>query len=351
MRACFAIPGDITMQSGGYAYDRALLREMPGLGIKLTHLQLPEGFPFPSAGLVEESLHRLDTAVQDADVILIDGLALGALPPDRIAAIDKPIVALVHHPLGLETGLGPEQRTALLANERDVLQYVRHVIVTSETTKDTLASEFSVAPTRITVAVPGTGRRARAAGSEAATLTVLAVGAVIARKAYDCLIAAFARLAHLPCKLVIAGSLDRDPALVSHLRDQIAAAGLEQRVLLAGEVSDEELERLYLAADVFVLASHYEGYGMVLSEAMAHGLPIVTSTGGASGQTVGDGAALKVPPGDVGALSEALAAVLSDAPLRMRLAEAAWQCGARLPTWSDTAQVVASVLAQCKGRS
>ena len=282
---------------------------------------------------------------------MIDGLALGALPPDGVAAIDKPIVALVHHPLGLETGLMREQRTVLLTNERHVLQHVHHVIVTSQTTKDTLVSEFSVVPTRITVAVPGTGRRVRAAGSETATLAVLAVGAVIARKAYDCLIAALARLPHLPWKLVIAGSLDRDRSLVSQLRAQIAAAGLEQRVLLAGEVSDEALERLYLAADVFVLASHYEGYGMVLSEAMAHGLPIVTSTGGASGQTVPDGAALKVPPGDVEELSEALTAVLSDAQLRTRLSEAAWECGARLPTWSDTARVIASVLVECKGTS
>lgn len=349
-RACFAIPGEISTLSGGYGYDRALLSHLSGYGIDVEHVQLPEEFPFPSPADVAETFRLLGPAAP-ADVILIDGLAFGALPPDGLSQrLRSPLVALVHHPLGLEAGLSPEQSRALIHNERAALRHARHVIVTSQTTRDRLVADFGVAASDVTVAVPGSDRRCRAPGSLSDRVHLLAVGAVIARKAYEVLVAALAPLAHLPWQLTIVGSLEREPRLVASLRRHIAQAGLRERIVLAGEASGNALDQAFLSADVFVLSSLYEGYGMVLGEAMAHGLPIVTSTGGAAGSTVPDGAGIKVAPGDVAALTNALEAVVTDAGLRTRLADASWAAGQALPAWSDTARIVASILHRFGGR-
>jgi glycosyltransferase involved in cell wall biosynthesis len=173
---------------------------------------------------------------------------------------------------------------------------------------------------------------------------LLSIGAVSPRKGYDVLVRALTELKHLDWRATIAGATDRAPEATAGLRSAMATAGLAYRVRLAGTVPEAELETLYDAADLFVSPSLYEGYGMVLAEAMARGLPIVASTGGAAAETVADAAALKVPPGDVRALTEALRAAISDAGLRTRLAEASWRAGQALPRWRDTAQKLADVL-------
>jgi glycosyltransferase involved in cell wall biosynthesis len=133
------------------------------------------------------------------------------------------------------------------------------------------------------------------------------------------------------------------------LRASIAAHGLSARVRLAGEAPEAALGAAYAGADLFVLPSLYEGYGMVLGEAMARGLPIVTTTGGAAAQTVPDAAALKVPPGDASALREALASAIADASLRARLSDASWLAGQGLPRWRDGAALIAQVLHSIAG--
>jgi len=100
----------------------------------------------------------------------------------------------------------------------------------------------------------------------------------------------------------------------------------------------------YDKADIFVLASHFEGYGMVLTEALAHGLPIVSTTGGAAAKTLPDAAALKVPAGDPAALAEALASLLDDGKRRRALADVAFSYAPNLPDWSETAAIVAAQL-------
>jgi len=149
-------------------------------------------------------------------------------------------------------------------------------------------------------------------------------------------------------KLRIVGALDRSPATVAALRDQIAAIGLGDRIDIAGPMPREELDRCYDRADIFVLSSHYEGYGMVLAEALARGLPIATTTGGAAAETVPDNAALKLPPGDPERLQQALRRLIDDPALRGRLADAAWTAGQSLPRWSDTAALIAQTIKEAR---
>ena len=344
-RLGFAIPGDLAMLSGGYGYDRELMAHLPACGVETLHLRLPDGFPFPSAQALMASMQQLGSASQ-VECLLVDGLAFGVLPADELAKLTTPLIALVHHPLGLESGLSSDQSQQLIALEGAALKYAQHVIVTSDTTRETLVADFGVPADRITVALPGIRPVQRAGGSGGANVALLAVGAVIARKAHDVLVEALALIKDLPWSLTIIGSLDRDPARVEALQEQVASAGLQDRIILAGEASDERLDEAYRQSDLFVLASHYEGYGMVLGEALSYGLPIVTSTGGASARTVPHGAALKVPPGSSSALAVALRQAISDRDLRTSMAQASFMAGQALPGWQDTAQVVARVVQQ-----
>jgi glycosyltransferase involved in cell wall biosynthesis len=196
---------------------------------------------------------------------------------------------------------------------------------------------------KLAVAEPGTEPAGRARGT-GAPVALLAAGAVSPRKSYGVLVQALAGLAVLDWRLTIVGSLDRSPDAVAELTRAVAAAGLEERITLAGAVEGSELDRLYDAADVFASPSLFEGYGMVLAEAMARGLPLVASTGGAAAETVPSEAGLKVPPGDVAQLREALRRMIADSGLRRRFAQASWGAGQRLPRWADTAAKVAAAL-------
>jgi glycosyltransferase involved in cell wall biosynthesis len=338
----FAVPGDLQSRTGGYAYARKLLKLLPTYGVRVRLVALPDAFPHPSSADLAETKRSLSGTADDA-VLLIDGLAYGAMPTDLIAALGRPVAALVHHPLGLESGLNPDRRSALLACEAAALAMAWRVIVTSPATARLLAADFGVSPERITVAVPGVepAERARGTGSP---VRLIAVGAVSPRKGYEDLIEALSGLRGLDWRLTIAGSLDRDPAASQRLRRMIEAQDLCGRVTLAGAVPDDVLGRLYDEADVFVSASLFEGYGMALAEAMARGLPLVASTGGAAAETVPDGAGLKAPPRDTDALRQALRRLIAGSRLRRDLADSSWAAGRHLPRWSETAATVARVL-------
>ncbi|MGL4636304.1 MAG: glycosyltransferase family 4 protein [Beijerinckiaceae bacterium] len=338
----FCIPGDITLPTGGYKYDREVLARLQQHGVNASHLVLPASFPAPTTDALAES-ERLLAAIPRKTIVLIDGLALGAMPPEMIASLPARTVALVHHPLGLEAGLDPARASWLMANEKAVLKQVRHTIVTSETTKTILIADFDLTRQQITVAEPGTARATRAAGG-GGSLHMLAVGAVSERKAYDRLVAALAPLTDHDWHLTIAGSLDRSPEAVSTLCDVIAGCDLAARVTLAGNVDDATLEALYARSDLFVSASLFEGYGMALTEALARGLPIITSDGGAAADTVPDAAAMKVPAGDTMLISHALQTLITDPAKRIRMADTAWAAAALLPTWDDTARDIADTL-------
>jgi glycosyltransferase involved in cell wall biosynthesis len=338
----FAVPGDLATPTGGYAYARHLMAALPGTGIRAHPVRLPGTFPRPSSADIEAALRALSALPPDWP-ILFDGLAFGAMPAEAVRRIAPPIVALVHHPLGHESGLAADERQALLASEAAALALARQVVVTSTFTARLVAAEFAVPPERITVAEPGTAQAARAKGT-GAPVALLAVGAVTPRKGYELLVEALAPLNGLDWRLTIAGALDRSPQAAAALRQRIAAAGLKGRIRLPGSVSEDALAALYDAADLFVSPSLFEGYGMALAEALVRGLPLVASTGGAAADTVPDGAAVKVEPGDVAALREALRRLITRPADRAALAEAALVHARTLPTWADTAACVAGAL-------
>ncbi len=343
MRLCLAVPGDLSAPTGGYAYAREVLAHLPAQGVAATHLALPGGFPDPGAEELARTMALL-AEVPTGTGLLVDGLAYGALPPELIRAVGRPVSVLVHHPLGYETGLSPERAAALVAGERAALALADRVIATSRYTARLLAAEFGVAPSRIAVAEPGTAPAARVAPRKGPHVRLLAVGTVTPRKGYDVLVEALATLADLDWSLTIIGSLDRAPACSAALRDRIAASGLGARITLAGAVTPDTLERLYGQADLAVSASLFEGYGMALAEALARGLPLVATTGGAAAETVPPGAGQAVAPGDAPALAASLRTLIADPESRAKAAAASRAAGSRLPDWPETAAAVATAL-------
>jgi glycosyltransferase involved in cell wall biosynthesis len=198
--------------------------------------------------------------------------------------------------------------------------------------------------------MPGTERTHRlkpkveSVGKTRNSVHLLSVGSIIPRKGFDCLMEALHSISDLPWSLSIAGDTSRNRAAYEQLLVDIDRFHFAERVRVLGAISDAELELLYDGADVFVLASHFEGYGMVYAEAMAHGLPIVATTGGAISDTVPPEAGVLVAPGDIAALGIALKDLILDAPLRARLSCGALEAAARLPTWDQSVQQFTAIV-------
>jgi glycosyltransferase involved in cell wall biosynthesis len=343
----FAVPGDLATPTGGYAYDRRMMAELDELGWQVDLVDLGDGFPSPSDVTHAAARTQLLT-VPAGRAIVIDGLALGVLPEIASELAGRnPLLALVHHPLALESGLTAERAESLRRSERAALASVRGVIVTSAATARLVISNYGVPAERVSVARPGSDRVPPAqTGSEFrdGAIKLLSVGAVVPRKGFDVLIAALATLTELPWRLTIAGDLTRDRDTAMRLEADIAHHGLQDRVITLGAVSPERLAALYADADAFVLASYFEGYGIAYADALAYGLPIIGSHAGAIPDTVPPDAGLLVPPGDVAAFAQALRSVIADPELRQRLAHGAHAAALRLPSWRQSAEIFSSAL-------
>ncbi|MFS8036923.1 glycosyltransferase family 4 protein [Xanthobacter sp. AM11] len=341
LRVAFVHPGDIGTPSGGYAYDRRMIAELSAAGLEIAALRLDGGFPVPTPAQVAAALETL-AATAPGTVLLADGLALGALPAAGLAGIGRPLVALCHHPLALETGLDPQLAQQLWESERAALSVCDAIIAISPETWRMLRERYDVPAHRMTLAVPGTEPAARVP-ADAEPPRLVAVGSLTPRKGYDVLLDALALLDDLAFSLAIVGTPDLDPATAARIARRVAAWPRDN-IRLLGRLDAAALERAYAQADIMVHPALYEGYGMVLAEAIRRGLPVVCTTGGAAGETVPDGAGLKVPPGDAPALAAALRRLITDRELRRSLADGAFAAGQALPSWADTAATIRRVL-------
>jgi len=343
-RAClFLLPGDWHTPTGGYTYDRRLALALREAGWAVAPQVLEGAWPWPDDTDLAAAASRI-AAFPDGALVVCDGLAFGAL-----ASVVKPHaqrlrwVALVHHPLHLETGLDATDSARLRAAEAQALQLARQVVVTSRSTVADVAA-LGVPPARIAVVEPGTDRVPPAAAprAHAGPVQLLCVATLTPRKGHAVLLQALAGLTQLPWVLHIVGSTERDPGLAARL--QALAEPLGERVVWHGELAHGALHAHYAAADVFVLPSLYEGYGMVVAEAIAHGLPVVATDGGALAHTLPSQAGLQVPAGVAPALQAALERMVVDTALRERFAAGARQAASLLPTWPEHAARFAAVL-------
>lgn len=335
------VPAPFDLISGGYIYDRRIVAGLRAAGHEVTVAELHGRFPLPDAEAIATAGQALD-AVPEGAVAVIDGLALPALHGRLDTLATRGCVGLIHHPTCLETGLPPVEAAALGAIERAMFPRLTRCIVTSPWTAGNLVADFGVERARIAEVVPGTEPAPRSIGLGDGVCRVLSIGTLIPRKGHDVLLRAMARLFDLDWHLTIAGAPDRDVACAQGLVALAEELGITQRVTFLGELSGAPLAALWMATDIFALATHFEGYGMVVAEALKRGLPVAVCDGGAAGALVTPDCGAVCPVGDVAQLSKSLRRMIFDTTLRGSLAEAAWAAGQALPDWPEQARAFAA---------
>lgn len=332
------LPGRLTDRTGGTIYDARVCAGLRERGVDVTVCELEGAFPRPGTraeAVARERVRSAAAGLPPGTVLLVDGLALGGLPGLALElAASNPVVALVHHPLCDEE---PGRLDGeLLEQERRALQGVRAVIVTSAFTAERVR-ELELVPAGLPIGVvepgvdPVPAVRRRQAAEE---LRLLTVGSITPRKAYGDLARALGQLPDVRLRWRAVGSTTRDPACVAELE----ALGAPLEVL--GEVNDDTLRAEFARADLFVHPARYEGYGMVVAEALAHGVPVLSSTGGALARTADRPGVMTFAPGDVDALTARLAAFAAGEPPVPRLRREAFDAAgpANLRTWSTVTE-------------
>ena len=338
----FVVPGPLDQLTGGYVYDGRMVAGLRELDWRVQVHNLRGRFPDPDA-LARDELAATLASLPDGARVVIDGLAMGGLPAPIQAHEDRlRILSLVHHPLAEETGLAAADKHRFSATERRALKHCAGVLVSSAFTARRLEAYY-VPADRIRVVVPGTEPARPAVGPlPGKPPMLLSVASVTPRKGHDVLVAALARVRDLEWTCTCVGSLDRDRGFADSVRRDVSDAGLGDRIEFVGEREGDLLEALYHRASAFVLASHYEGYGMALAEGIAHGLPVVSTTGGAIPFTVPADAGILVEPGDAAAFADALRTLLTPGTMtRGDLAAAARRHAEELPSWKEAAEAFA----------
>ncbi len=332
--------------SGGNRYDRQICRSLATMGWSVRVHAVPGSWPRPDAAACS-ALAAGIAGIPDGTVVLVDGL-IGSTVPEIVAAeaARLRLVILVHMPLG--DGPPNEVLRDAGAGEQVVLSAAAAVVASSRWTRRLLLDRYPLRPEDIHVAQPGV-EAAEIASGTATGGELLCVAAVTPNKGHDVLFAALAALHDLPWRCVCVGTLKLDPRFVDHLRRDAAKSGIGDRLRFTGPLTGDDLAAAYACADALLLASRAETYGMVVSEALARGLPVfATDVGGlpeALGQDGNGGLpGVLVPPDDAAALAATLREWLVDSQMRQRLREAARERRGTLAAWSSTAAVISRVL-------
>lgn len=341
----FLVAGLLHARTGGSVYNRRMAESLASHGWTVGVEELDASFPFPTEDALRHAAAVMGS-IPPRRLVLVDGLAFGAMPGVVAEAAGRlRLVALVHLPLAATPGLLPSIAEGLAASERRALAHAARVIVTGPATSGLMAG-CGLAHDDVVVVEPGTDRAAVAVGSGSGDVHLLTVATLNPGKGHELLIDALASLAHRRWRLTCAGSLTRHPDTVDRVRAAIARHRLEAHVTLAGELDEAALAACYDGADVVVLASVRETYGMAVAEALARGLPVVATATGAIADLVGDDAGLVVPPGDRDALAAALSRIVDDAALRGCCAAGARRVRDRLPGWDEAAGRLAAALSE-----
>jgi glycosyltransferase involved in cell wall biosynthesis len=385
------LPADVAdpaLVSGGNRYDRAVLRELAARDWTVRPVPVAGAWPRPAAP-ESAALAGALAAIPDGSLVLADGLVVCGAPDAVLpAAARLRLVVLVHMPLADDPALRPATARALDAAEGAVLRAATAVIATSTPAAQRLADRHRLSPGRVHAVPPGVDPAPLAPGTDGSS-ALLCVAALSRTKGQDVLIDALAAVADLRWTCTLAGSVRREPTTARAIRDRVAELGLTDRIRLVGPQAD--IAPWYAAADLLVHPSRTETYGMVVTEALARGLPVLTTTAGALPQTLtpnptparslaagspaagslghdpgspgatpaagspgagtgagGLGAAgmpgLLVPPENAPALAAALRRWLTEPDLRTELRAAAQQRRPTLVPWPDRAAELARVL-------
>ncbi|HEY3003559.1 MAG TPA: glycosyltransferase family 4 protein [Kribbellaceae bacterium] len=343
---------DVALPSGGNAYDRRVCRGLPATGWSVRELAVAGAWPRPDTA-ARASLARALATVPDGAVVLLDGLVACGVPDIVVPQAHRlRLVVLVHLPLGDEArsaaGSAPGSTAALAALERQTLHAASAVVATSRWAARRLVADHGLRADRVQVATPGADPAPLSRGTDGAT-RLLCVGSVTPTKGHDLLVEALAAVADLPWSCDLVGPLRRDPEHAATVRCAIERHGLGDRVRLTGPRTGAQLAAAYAVADLLVLPSRAESYGMVVTEALARGIPVLAAAVGGVPETLGRDPAgrvpgITVPPADVTALAAALRRWFEEPALRERLRRCARERRGTLDAWDVTSRCLAGIL-------
>ncbi|MSP00192.1 MAG: glycosyltransferase [Acetobacteraceae bacterium] len=343
MHISLIVPAPFDTISGGYGYDRRIVDGLRADGHHVDVVELAGAFPTCDEAARLSARASWNRLAPDTRPV-IDGLALPAFHGLEDVLAARCSAGLIHHPTSLETGLEPVAQAAQEDIEQRLFARLKRLIVTSETTAETLVTRFRIPEARVAAVVPGTDDAPRCAGSGGPTCEILSIGTLIPRKGHDLLLRALGRLWDLDWHLTIVGSPDRDPVHAHGLMALAEELDIARRVHFAGELTGDALERAWQGADLFALATHYEGYGMAIAEALKRGLPVVVTEGGAAGRLITPDSGCVCPAADRDQVSKSLRRMIFGGELRRDMAERAWQIGQSLPSWRTQAALFAQSL-------
>lgn len=338
---------DPTRPSGGNTYDRRVREGLTALGWSIHEHVVPGSWPIPDAA-ARAGLAAVIAGIGDGSVLLVDGVIASTVPETLVPEGRRlRLVVLVHMPVG---DTSPQDGLVDAgAREQAVLAAASAIVTTSAWTRRWLLDRYALRSDRVYVAEPGVDAAALATGS-ATGGELLCVAAVTPNKGHDVLLAALATVMDLPWRCVCVGSVNLDPGFVGRLNRQARAHGIDDRLGFAGARTGPDLDSHYADADLLVLASRAETYGMAVTEALARGLPVVATAVGGLPDALGraaDGSrpGMLVPPGDSAAFAAALRRWLTDTELRWRLRSAARERRVMLSGWSTTSLRISRILA------
>lgn len=323
-------PGPVDAPTGGSRYNLRLSMALRARGRDVALHRVDGDWPRPSADAQVRYAGVL-ASIPDGSTVLVDGLVYSAAPAVAQAQARRlRLVPVLHLPLAEESGLQPDEARRLGGLERAALAHAFRVLATSDFSARELQA-LGVSAGRTWVVEPGVDPAAEAPAGDGTRL--LCVAALTPRKGQDVFVEALGLLAAREWQCRLVGPLAHAPGFVDELRQRIGSLGLSSRIGICGPCAGADLESAFQSSDLLVLPSRFETYGMVLTEALARGLPIVSTRAGAIPETVSPDAALLVAPGNAQALAEALSRWLDEAGLRLRLRQGARRQRGLLHDW------------------
>ena len=353
-RVHLVVPGcfdDPTRPSGGNAYDRLVGAALARAGWDVRFVPVPGRWPqVGRAGSV--ALEHEIAALPDDDVVLVDGLIASNAGQVIVSGRRRPRAVVLVHTLLTESGLA-NVPAEIEVSEAAVLAAADAVVTTSAWTRARLLKRYPLTAERVRVVCPGVHPAALASGSRGGG-ALLCVANIVAHKGHDLLVTALAQVPDLDWRCVCVGALDQEPDFVTRVRRQAAAAGMSHRLKFAGVLDGDPLDRAYAAADLLLVPSRVESYGMVVTEALARGLPVLATDVGGVPEALGrapDGRrpGRLVTPNDPAALAAALRDWLQDPTEQARLRTTARRRRRTLRGWDQAACELAAVLQPLTG--
>lgn len=347
----FSVPGKLNQLTGGYIFDRRVVESFKERGSVVHIAELPGTFPQVNAEAIDAATELVDSLRQE-QVLVIDGLALPAFASLLPLQGGIRAIGFIHHPLFLETGLSKELVSYFYKLESTLWPLLDGLICASPSTARTVI-QSGVSSYKVQVVSPGVDIPVSPLTQKITStlspheLRLLCVATISARKGHIYLVQALAQLRHHAWTLDCYGSLERDPDTVRKLTAVIAQHDLTDRIKLHGEISPQQLSNAWEQADIFILPSLHEGYGMVLTEAIAYGLPVVSTLAGAIPETVPKSASILVEPSNAQALASALDELMLDGAKLESLKKAAIHERSSLVTWPKAIESWHQALNKC----